>query len=87
MRKKIKFTVEQAMKGQGGSRGIINYLKIWSRDIVIGTVTRLRNEHPRNCGSIPGRGKRFGSSRKWPDPSLGFNHPPIQWEPEAHSPG
>ena len=45
---------------------------------VVGIVSRLQTGHPRNCGSIPGRGKGFFSSvdcpdRLWSPPSLLFD--------------
>jgi hypothetical protein len=66
-RKNVNFTLKQAVNAQRGSRDVINFLKIGGRGIVIGTMTRLRNEYPTNPDSLPGTGKRFSSSRKCPD--------------------
>jgi hypothetical protein len=45
----------------------------------VDTVNNQPARQPRNCGSIPGRGKRFLPSSKTSRPTLGPTMRPIQW--------
>ena len=59
---------------------------MWSFSSTVGIGMRLWAGQLEECGSIPGRDRRFSSSLDYKDPTVGSTQPPVRWVPGSLSP-